>query len=43
MLGSVSLHFCEACDKVTCGSFLITLKMTGQDLHGLLIKGLAVG
>lgn len=32
----------EACDKVTYRSFLINLKMTGQDPHGPIIKALIV-
>ena len=38
----MSLDVCEARDKVTCGSFLINLKMTGQEPHGLFIKALVV-
>lgn len=42
VVGSVSLDISEARDKVPCGGFVISLKMTGQEPHGLLIKVLVV-
>lgn len=39
----VAQDLLEACDKVTCGHFLISLQTTGQDPPVLLVKALVVG